>query len=150
MTIHIPKVFTKTNNDTCSSNSANTSTMASLPKTYKAAVMVKPNEPIVIKELELKQPGPGQVLVKVIACGVCHTDLFEATGAFGDVFPRVPGHEIVGDVVAVGERVSRFSNGDRVGGPWHGGEFRPGHNLLPSPFPLYPRAEKEKPVANKS
>ncbi|KAI1191828.1 alcohol dehydrogenase [Nemania serpens] len=95
--------------------------MASLPKTYKAAVMVKPNEPIVIKELELKQPGPGQVLVKVIACGVCHTDLFEATGAFGDVFPRVPGHEIVGDVVAVGERVSRFSNGDRVGGPWHGG-----------------------------
>ncbi|KAI1119024.1 alcohol dehydrogenase [Nemania sp. NC0429] len=95
--------------------------MSSLPKTYKAAVIVKTNEPVVIQELVLKQPGPGQVLVKVLACGVCHTDIFEATGAFGNLFPRVPGHEIVGDVVAVGERVSRLSNGDRVGGPWHGG-----------------------------
>ncbi|KAI0906835.1 alcohol dehydrogenase [Ustulina deusta] len=95
--------------------------MTSLPKTYKAAVIVKSNEPIVIKELELKEPGPGQVLVKVLACGVCHTDLFEASGAFGDLWPRVPGHEIVGDVVSVGERVTRVANGDRVGGPWHGG-----------------------------
>ncbi|KAI0466672.1 alcohol dehydrogenase [Xylaria cf. heliscus] len=95
--------------------------MTSLPKTYKAAVMVKAGEPVVIKEFELKPPGPGQVLVKILACGVCHTDLFEANGAFGDLFPRVPGHEIVGDVAAVGENVTRFSNGDRVGGPWHGG-----------------------------
>ncbi|KAI8622960.1 alcohol dehydrogenase [Xylariaceae sp. FL1651] len=94
---------------------------SSLPQTYKAAVMVKANEPIVVKDLELKQPGPGQVLVKVLACGVCHTDLFEAGGAMGDVFPRVPGHEIVGDVVAVGDKVTRFSGGERVGGPWHGG-----------------------------
>ncbi|KAI0451991.1 alcohol dehydrogenase [Xylaria acuta] len=95
--------------------------MTSLPKTYRAAVMVKAGEPVVIKELELKQPGPGQILAKVLACGVCHTDIFVGGGAFGDVFPRVPGHEIVGEVVSVGENVTRFSNGDRVGGPWHGG-----------------------------
>ncbi|KAI1177276.1 alcohol dehydrogenase [Nemania sp. FL0916] len=95
--------------------------MASLPKTYKAAILQKANEPIVIKEFDLKQPGPGQVLVKVIACGVCHTDLFEAGGHLGDVFPRVPGHELIGDVVGVGENVTRVGKGDRVGGPWHGG-----------------------------
>ncbi|KAI1756851.1 alcohol dehydrogenase [Xylaria castorea] len=95
--------------------------MTSLPKTYKAAVIVKAGEPVVIKEFELKQPGPGQILAKVLACGVCHTDIFIASGAFGDLFPRVPGHEIVGEVVSVGENVTKFSNGDRVGGPWHGG-----------------------------
>ncbi|KAI0409936.1 alcohol dehydrogenase [Xylaria palmicola] len=95
--------------------------MTSLPKTYKAAVIVKANEPVVIKEFELKQPGPGQILVKVLACGVCHTDLFVAGGAFGDLFPRVPGHEIVGEVASIGENVTKFSKGDRVGGPWHGG-----------------------------
>ncbi|KAI1491307.1 alcohol dehydrogenase [Biscogniauxia mediterranea] len=94
---------------------------SSLPKTYKAAVLEKANEPVTIKDMELKQPGPGQVLVKILACGVCHTDLFEQTGALGPVFPRVPGHELVGDVVAVGDRVTRFSGGERVGGPWHGG-----------------------------
>ncbi|RWA13889.1 hypothetical protein EKO27_g1224 [Xylaria grammica] len=95
--------------------------MTSLPKTYKGAAIVKSNEPVVIKEFELKEPGPGQILVKVIACGVCHTDSFEASGAFGEMWPRVPGHEIIGDVVAVGERVTRFTKNDRVGGPWHGG-----------------------------
>ncbi|KAI1816847.1 alcohol dehydrogenase [Poronia punctata] len=95
--------------------------MASLPKTFKAAVLVKANEPPVLQELELKKPGPNEVLVKVKACGICHTDLFIGAGAFGDVFPRVPGHELVGDVVAVGEGVTRVTNGQRVGGPWHGG-----------------------------
>jgi len=96
--------------------------MSSLPNTYKAAFMVKAGDPVVLKDVELKQPGPGQVLVKVLACGICHTDLFVQSGAFGDVFPRVPGHELVGDVVAVGENVTRIQNGERVGGPWHGGE----------------------------
>ncbi|KAI1497003.1 alcohol dehydrogenase [Biscogniauxia marginata] len=93
----------------------------SLPKTYKAAVLEKAGEPIKIKDVELKLPGPDQVLVKVLACGVCHTDLFVQLGALGPVFPRVPGHELVGDVVAVGDKVTRFSGGERVGGPWHGG-----------------------------
>ncbi|KAI0203566.1 alcohol dehydrogenase [Astrocystis sublimbata] len=97
------------------------STASPLPKTFKAVVMTKANDPLVIKELPLKQPGPGQILVKVIACGVCHTDIGVAKGGFGDVYPRIPGHEIVGDVASVGENVTRFSNGDRVGGAWHGG-----------------------------
>ncbi|KAK5630427.1 hypothetical protein RRF57_006142 [Xylaria bambusicola] len=87
----------------------------------QAAATVKTGEPLVIKEYELKEPGPGQVLVKVLACGVCHTDIFTSSGALGESWPRVPGHEIVGDVVSVGEGVSRFAKGDRVGGPWHGG-----------------------------
>ncbi|KAI1094044.1 alcohol dehydrogenase [Rostrohypoxylon terebratum] len=93
----------------------------SLPKTYKAAVIEAPGKPLVIKDIELKQPGPKQVLVKVLACGVCHTDVFEAAGYMHNEFPRVPGHEIVGDVVAIGNEVTRFQGGERVGGPWHGG-----------------------------
>ncbi|KAI1279328.1 alcohol dehydrogenase [Xylaria sp. FL0933] len=95
--------------------------MTSLPKTFKGAAIVKSNAPVEIKEFDLREPGPGEVLVKVIACGVCHTDLFVATGAFGEFWPRIPGHEIVGDVVSVGSNVTRVKNGDRVGGPWHGG-----------------------------
>lgn len=96
----------------------------SLPQTYKAAVLEKAGQPIVVKDVPLKKPGRGQVLVKIIACGVCHTDIFEQNGLMGDVFPRTPGHELVGDVVAIGENVTRFSGGERVGGPWHGGEYQ--------------------------
>lgn len=104
----------------------------SLPKTYKAWQVEKAGAPFVLKELELKKPGPGQVLVKVLACGVCHSDTGMQQGHMGDVFPRVPGHEIVGDVVELGEGVSKIQKGDRVGGPWHGGELsigltQPGH-----------------------
>ncbi|KAF9872590.1 alcohol dehydrogenase GroES-like domain-containing protein [Colletotrichum karsti] len=95
--------------------------MTSLPQTYKAAVIKSARAPLEIVDLELKKPGPGQVLVKVLACGVCHSDVVVQEGAFGDLFPRVPGHEIIGDVVAVGENVTRFTGGERVGGAWHGG-----------------------------
>ncbi|KAI5923957.1 alcohol dehydrogenase [Camillea tinctor] len=93
----------------------------SLPKTYKAALFEKPNGPLVIRDLELKPPGPDQVLVRVLACGVCHTDMLVREGVMGVRFPRVPGHELVGDVVAVGDNAGRFSVGERVGGAWHGG-----------------------------
>ncbi|CAM1504885.1 Fc.00g024760.m01.CDS01 [Cosmosporella sp. VM-42] len=95
--------------------------MSSLPKTYKAVVIDKANAPFDLKDVELKHPAKGQVLVKVLACGVCFSDLATVGGHMGDVFPRVPGHEIVGDVVEVGEGVSNFKGGERVGGPWHGG-----------------------------
>ncbi|KAF6843694.1 alcohol dehydrogenase GroES-like domain-containing protein [Colletotrichum musicola] len=95
--------------------------MASLPKTYKAAVVESKGAPLKIVEKELEKPGPGLVLVKVLACGVCHSDVAIQEGLMGEVFPRTPGHEIVGDVVAVGENVTRFSGGERVGGAWHGG-----------------------------
>lgn len=95
--------------------------MPSLPKTYKALYVDKPDAPWVLRDVELKHPEQGQVLVKVLACGVCYSDLEVMKGNMGDVFPRVPGHEIVGDVVELGSGVTRFSVGDRVGGPWHGG-----------------------------
>ncbi|KAK8034036.1 alcohol dehydrogenase GroES-like domain-containing protein [Apiospora rasikravindrae] len=93
----------------------------SLPQTYKAAVIEKAGAPLVIKDVPLKSPGPKQVLVKVLACGVCHSDMGAQGGHFGNSFPLVPGHEIIGDVVAVGEGVNRVAIGERAGGPWHGG-----------------------------
>ncbi|KAM0237918.1 hypothetical protein ACHAP5_008816 [Fusarium lateritium] len=74
--------------------------MTSLPKTYKALFFDNKGAELVLRDVELKQPGPGYVLVKVVACGVCHSDRFVQQGNFGDVYPRVPGHEAVGDVVA--------------------------------------------------
>ncbi|EMR81815.1 putative alcohol dehydrogenase protein [Botrytis cinerea BcDW1] len=93
----------------------------SLPKTYKAAVFEKANAPFVIKDVELTQPSANEVLVKVIACGVCHSDAFVQSGGFGNGFPIVPGHEVIGTVAAVGEGVQKWKVGERVGGPWHGG-----------------------------
>ncbi|PWI73126.1 hypothetical protein PCL_10141 [Purpureocillium lilacinum] len=93
----------------------------SLPQSYKAVVLDKVNAPFVLKDVPLKHPGPGQILVKVRACGVCFSDVGTAEGHMGDVFPRVPGHEIVGDIVELGEGVSNLTKGQRVGGPWHGG-----------------------------
>ncbi|KAK8912495.1 Alcohol dehydrogenase patD [Metarhizium anisopliae] len=95
--------------------------MASLPKTFKAVVITEANGPFKLQDVELQHPGPGQVLVKVLACGVCFSDVAVAGGHMGDVFPRTPGHEIVGDVVELGAGVSHISKGQRVGGPWHGG-----------------------------
>lgn len=96
--------------------------MSSLPKTYKAVVLTEPKAPFKLTDVELQHPAANQVLVKVKACGVCFSDAALAHGEFGPgPFPRVPGHELVGDVVEVGSGVERFSVGDRVGGPWHGG-----------------------------
>lgn len=94
--------------------------MSTLPKSYKAVVIDKADSPFKLRDVELKHPGPNQVLVKVLACGVCFSDHAIAGGHLGDVFPRVPGHEIVGDVVELGEGVKRLQLGQRVGGPWHG------------------------------
>lgn len=95
--------------------------MAPLPKTYKAVIIDRAGAPFVLSDVELKHPSAKHVLVKVLACGVCFSDVATAQGEFGNVFPRVPGHEIVGDIVEVGEGVTNLKNGDRVGGPWHGG-----------------------------
>lgn len=94
---------------------------SSLPKTYKAAVFETKGGNLTLKDIPLEKPSKGQVLVKVLACGVCHSDDLVRNGVLGDVLPRIPGHEIVGDVVAVGDGVTRFKGGERVGGPWHGG-----------------------------
>lgn len=94
----------------------------SLPKTYQAASFDESGSKLALKEVELQQPRPGFILVKVLACGVCHSDSWMQQGRFGDLFPRVPGHEAVGDVVAVGDGVRNFRVGERVGGAWHGGK----------------------------
>jgi D-arabinose 1-dehydrogenase-like Zn-dependent alcohol dehydrogenase len=73
-------------------------------------------------ERDVPEAGPGQVRIKVEACGICHSDAFVRSGAFpGLQLPRVPGHEIAGRVDAVGPKVTTWKAGDRVGVGWHGG-----------------------------
>src|SRR5687768_17135613 len=72
-------------------------------------------------EIEKPAPGPSDVLVKVLACGVCRTDLHVIDGELPNTaIPIVPGHEIVGRVEAVGRDVTTHAPGDRVGIPWLG------------------------------
>ncbi|GFM27827.1 zinc-dependent alcohol dehydrogenase family protein [Novosphingobium sp. PY1] len=71
-------------------------------------------------ERPVPQPGPGEVLVKIAACGVCRTDLHVLDGEVAAHYPVIPGHEIVGHVIALGEGVSGFAVGERVGIPWLG------------------------------
>ncbi len=79
-------------------------------------------QPLQRRERPVPQPGRGQVLVRVSACGVCRTDLHALDGELpGLTLPRVPGHEIVGRVEEKGEGVERFSSGERVGIPWLAG-----------------------------
>ncbi len=90
--------------------------------TMKAVQVTKANGPFEIVERDIPEPGPGQVRVKVEACGICHSDLFVKSGGFpGLVMPRVPGHEIAGRIDAVGANVNMWKKGDRAGVGWHGG-----------------------------
>ncbi|OTA99731.1 hypothetical protein M426DRAFT_67245 [Hypoxylon sp. CI-4A] len=93
----------------------------SLPKTYKQAVFKAQGQPLVLEDTELKPPSHGEVLVKVEACGVCYSDMYAQYNGMGGGFPLVPGHEVIGRVAAVGEGVSDWKVGDRVGAGWHGG-----------------------------
>jgi len=87
----------------------------------RAMVLERQREPLRPAELPDPRPRPGQVLVSVAACGVCRTDLHIVDGDLGE--PKrslVPGHQIVGTVVGMGERAERFALGDRIGVPWLG------------------------------
>src|SRR5260221_7920079 len=87
----------------------------------RAMVLSATGLPLVERELPEPRPGPGQILVRVHACGVCRTDLHVVDGELPNPkLPLVPGHEIVGIVAQLGERVERFKAGDRVGVPWLG------------------------------
>ncbi|MBU6451853.1 MAG: alcohol dehydrogenase [Cyanobacteria bacterium REEB67] len=73
-------------------------------------------------EIDIPEPKPRTVRIKVQACGVCHSDMFTKEGLFpGTQFPRTPGHEVVGIVDKLGEGVQGFKVGDKVGVGWHGG-----------------------------
>ncbi|KUK45605.1 MAG: zinc-dependent alcohol dehydrogenase family protein [Methanothrix sp.] len=92
-----------------------------IPKTMSAMVLEEPKKPLIEREVTVPQPGPGEILIKVRACGVCRTDLHIVDGELPEPkLPLVPGHEIVGTVVARGVGSDRFRIGERVGVPWLG------------------------------
>ena len=85
----------------------------------RAMLLDAPGSPLRLAEVPRTEPGPGQVLVRVSACGVCRTDVHILDGELADpALPLVLGHEIVGRIESVGDAVERFRPGDRVGVPW--------------------------------
>jgi len=91
-------------------------------KKMKAAQISKPGGNWELVERDIPEPLPGQVRVKVDACGICHSDMFVKEGLWpGLQYPRVPGHEIGGRVDAVGDDVREWKKDQRVGVGWHGG-----------------------------
>jgi len=89
----------------------------------KAAVLREFKKPLLLEEIERPTPGPGEVLIEVEACGVCHSDLHVADGDWGQFAsivkkPLILGHEIAGRVIEKGPQVRELQIGDRVGVPW--------------------------------
>jgi D-arabinose 1-dehydrogenase-like Zn-dependent alcohol dehydrogenase len=88
----------------------------------KAAQISKPGGDWELVERDIPEPGPEQVRLKVEACGICHSDVFVKEGHWpGLKYPRVPGHEIAGRIDAIGDGVTEWKKGQRVGVGWHGG-----------------------------
>ena len=88
----------------------------------KVAQISKAGGDFEIVERQIPKPGPGQVRIKVRACGVCHSDVFTKEGSWpGIQYPRVPGHEVAGVIDELGAGVSGWSEGQRAGVGWHGG-----------------------------
>jgi D-arabinose 1-dehydrogenase-like Zn-dependent alcohol dehydrogenase len=88
----------------------------------RAVQVPRPNGPLEVVEREIPEPKPGSVRIKVQACGICHSDSLTKEGLFpGLQYPRVPGHEVIGVVDAVGQGVAQWKPGQRVGVGWHAG-----------------------------
>ncbi len=95
--------------------------MLPIPSSMRAMLLESPGQPLQMRNLPVPQPGPGQILIRVRACGVCRTDLHIMDGDLSNPkLPLILGHEIAGEVVALGEQVERFQTGQRVGVPWLG------------------------------
>jgi D-arabinose 1-dehydrogenase-like Zn-dependent alcohol dehydrogenase len=89
----------------------------------KAVQVPKAGADFEIVEREIPQPGPGEVRIRVQACGVCHSDVITKEGVFpGIIYPRVPGHEVAGVIDETGAGVTQWKKGQRVGVGWHGGQ----------------------------
>jgi alcohol dehydrogenase len=84
----------------------------------KAAVVPKQNAKWELREVPTPKPGPGQVLIKIHASGICYTDVHQTNGDLPGRFPRTLGHEPVGEIVELGAGVASRRVGDRVGVPW--------------------------------
>lgn len=92
-----------------------------IPKKMRAVLLETPGKPLRLAELPVPRPGPGQVLLAVHACGVCHTDLHIVDGELSHPqLPLVLGHQIVGVLVESGKGATRFRKGERLGIPWLG------------------------------
>ena len=90
--------------------------------TMHVAQVSQPRGPFEIVERQIPEPGPGFVRIRVQACGICHSDVFTKDGLVpGIQFPRVPGHEVIGVVDAVGPGANVWKPGQRVGVGWNGG-----------------------------
>jgi D-arabinose 1-dehydrogenase-like Zn-dependent alcohol dehydrogenase len=93
-----------------------------MPK-MKVAQVPKRGAEFELVEREIPQPGPGHVRIRVLACGVCHSDVYTKEGLYpGITYPRVPGHEVAGEIDELGPGVSHWKKGQRVGVGWHGGQ----------------------------
>ena len=89
--------------------------------TMRALVLAAPGRPLELREVAAPEPAPGQVLVEVIACAICRTDLHVLDGELDrPKLPLIPGHQVVGTIGAVGDRVADRRPGDLVGVPWLG------------------------------
>lgn len=91
-----------------------------MPEMMQAAVLRQFGKPLVIEQMPVPEPGPGEMLVKVMACSICHTDLHLALGEWPErpTLPLILGHEITGVVERLGPGVTEFEPGDRVGVSW--------------------------------
>ena len=88
----------------------------------RAVQVTRPKAPLQVVEVNVPEPGAGSVRIKVEACGVCRSDALTIEGvAPGMEYPRIPGHEVMGTVDAVGAGVTELTPGTRVGVGWHGG-----------------------------
>ena len=91
-------------------------------KLMRAMVLAEPGAALELQHLPIPAPDPGQLLIRVTACGICRTDLHVLDGELTEpALPLIPGHQIVGTVKAIGTDVSGFTVGQRVGVPWLGG-----------------------------
>src|SRR5437660_1750909 len=91
-------------------------------KAMRAVQVSRPNGPLEFVERPIPEPGAGWVRIKVLACGVCHSDSVTKEGQFPNIqYPRVPGHEVAGVIDAVGPGVAGWEPGQRVGVGWNGG-----------------------------
>jgi D-arabinose 1-dehydrogenase-like Zn-dependent alcohol dehydrogenase len=89
----------------------------------KSVQVPRPGGNFEIVEREIPLPGPGHVRIRVLACGVCHSDVVTKDGFIpGISYPRVPGHEVAGVIDDVGAGVTEWKKGERVGVGWHGGQ----------------------------
>src|SRR5438309_10295563 len=114
MSIHLTSirvVFSKEEND-----------RKIMAKKMRAVQVTKPKGPFEIVEREIPEPQAGWLRIKVQACGICHSDSLVKDGTWSGIqYPRVPGHEVIGVVDAIGSDVAEWKSGQRVGVGWHAG-----------------------------